>query len=114
MSICKFSGNDFSDISATKRYANGNWVDLTTAKRFDGQNWVDLLEKEPSVSFTKIYSMTESAVYWNNGSKDNQAVTNDSLIHGTWNSSLSSTRRSLLWFDNSLFDDIADTQIQSV
>ena len=42
MSIKRYSGTGFTDVSSRKRWNGSAWVDLTIGKRWNGSAWVDL------------------------------------------------------------------------
>ena len=42
MSIKRYSGTGFTDVSSRKRWNGSGWVDLTIGKRWNGSAWVDL------------------------------------------------------------------------
>lgn len=42
MSIKRYSGTGFTDVSSRKRWNGSGWVDLTIGKRWNGTAWVDL------------------------------------------------------------------------
>lgn len=42
MSIKRYSGTGFTDVSSRKRWTGSAWVDLTIGKRWNGSAWVDL------------------------------------------------------------------------
>ena len=42
MSIKRYSGTGFTDVSSRKRWNGSAWVDLTIGKRWNGAAWVDL------------------------------------------------------------------------
>lgn len=115
MSMKRYTGSAFSALSTFKRWTGSAWQTLTTAKRYDGSQWVDLFEGGGGGGETvKTYSLAQSQIYWNGGSKDNQKDTSGVLIHGTWNGALSSARRSLLWFDSAISTDLQGATIEKV
>lgn len=42
MSIKRYTGSAFSEVSTRKRWNGSAWVDLTVGKRWNGSAWVDL------------------------------------------------------------------------
>ena len=42
MSIKRYSGTSFADVSSRKRWNGSAWVNLTFGKRWNGSAWVDL------------------------------------------------------------------------
>ena len=42
MSIKRYSGTGFTEITSRKRFTGSGWVDLTIGKRWNGSAWVDL------------------------------------------------------------------------
>lgn len=42
MSIKRYSGTGFTDVSSRRRWNGSGWVDLTIGKRWNGSAWVDL------------------------------------------------------------------------
>ncbi len=43
MSIRRFDGNNWADISNVRRFDGDNWVDTKNVRRFDGTDWVDTI-----------------------------------------------------------------------
>ena len=42
MSIKRYAGSGFTEVSTRKRWNGSSWVDLTVGKRWNGAAWVDL------------------------------------------------------------------------
>lgn len=42
MTVKRFTGATFVDVSAMKRWNGSAWVDLTSLKRWNGSAWIDL------------------------------------------------------------------------
>lgn len=42
MTMKRWDGSAFVDLSIARRWDGGSWVDLTVARRWDGGSWVDI------------------------------------------------------------------------
>lgn len=122
MSIKRYSGTAFVDVATRKRWNGSAWVDLTIGKRYDGSAWVDLWSSSggggdtPTVkTYTKTYNLSSAQIYWGSGSKDNQSGSVIDLIVGSYGSSKSTTRRTLMFFPlSTIKSDLAGATISKV
>ena len=125
MSIKRYSGTAFADVSARKRYDGSKWVDLTVGKRYNGSTWVDLwtsgttppVDPDPPTvqTHTKTYNLSSAQIYWGSGNKDNQSGSVIDLIVGSYNNSKSTTRRTLMFFPlSTIRKDISGAEISKV
>lgn len=68
MSIKRYSGTSFADVSSRKRWNGSAWVNLTFGKRWNGSAWVDLWsdssggDSEPSSGSGELFSCLKSTV----------------------------------------------------
>ena len=70
MSIKRYSGTSFADVSSRKRWNGSAWVNLTFGKRWSGSAWVDLWsnsssgggDSEPSSGSGELFSCLKSTV----------------------------------------------------
>ena len=78
MSIKRYSGTSFADVSSRKRWNGSAWVNLTIGKRWSGSAWVDLWNdsggsgvlfsdmkstvSSPTVHYSCEYEVTNSGV----------------------------------------------------
>nr|WP_294493089.1 hypothetical protein [uncultured Anaerosporobacter sp.] len=46
MSITRYDGANFVDVSTVKRFDGANWIDVNSNKRYDGANWIETLEQQ--------------------------------------------------------------------
>lgn len=66
MSIKRYDGSNFFDVSTIKRFDGANWIDVNSNKRFDGTNWIETLEQQLVI---KRVAFNGSAVEdWGNAS----------------------------------------------
>lgn len=115
MSINRYNGDSFCEASELLRLEGDEWKAITTGKRFDGSEWINILPEKAVQSdvITKTYSLEASASYWGSGNKDSQYP--NLLIQGSYNGTLSTTRRGMLIFNNAqLRKDIGKGVIKSV
>ena len=70
MSIKRYTGNSFADVSSRKRWNGAAWVALSFGKRWNGSAWVDLWsnsssgggDSEPSSGSGELFSCLKSTV----------------------------------------------------
>lgn len=105
MSIKKYSGTAFTDVSTRKRWSGSAWIDLTVGKRWSGSAWVDLWSSTPEptptptpTTYTKTYALSSAQIYWGSGSKDNQSSSGSDCIVGSYDGTKAKTRRTMLFF----------------
>lgn len=122
MSIKRYSGSDFTDVTTRKRYDGASWTELTIGKRYDGANWVDLWDSSSSgdtdnetTTYTKTYSLSSAQIYWGSGNKDNQSDSVIDLIVGSYGGTKATTRRTLMFFPlSTIKNDLAGATISKV
>lgn len=122
MSIKKYSGTAFADVSARKRWNGSAWVDLTVGKRWNGSAWVDLWSTTPEppptptpTTYTKTYSLSSAQIYWGSGSKDSQSGSVIDCIVGSYDGTKAKTRRTMLFFSlSTIKSDLAGATISKV
>jgi hypothetical protein len=127
MSIKKYSGTAFSEVSARKRFSGGSWNDLTLGKRFNGSAWIDLWNtstiSEPETetpaptvtTYTKTYQLSSAQIYWSSGSQDNQSSSVTDLIVGSYGGNSSTNRRTLLFFPlSAIQSDLSGATVSKV
>ena len=117
MSVKRYSGSDFTDVTTRKRYDGANWTDLTVGKRYDGANWVDLWDESSSdtdaATYVKTYAISSSANYWGSGNKDGQYP--NLLIQGSHGNTLATARRAMMIFNyTQIAKDLSGAEIVSV
>lgn len=124
MSIKRYSGSAFADVTARKRFDGASWTDLTVGKRYDGANWVDLWDTSSDSddsaastpqTYTKTYSLSSAQIYWGSGNKDNQSGSIIDLIVGSYGASKSTSRRTLMFFPlSTIKSDLSGATISKV
>ena len=78
MSIKRYSGTSFADVSSRKRWNGSAWVNLTFGKRWSGSSWVDLWNdsggsgvlfsdmkstvSSPTVHYSASYEVSDSSL----------------------------------------------------
>ena len=113
MSIKRYTGSAWSEISTRKRYNGSSWVNLTIGKRYNGSAWVDLWST--TKTYTKTYSLSSAQIYWGSGNKDNQSSSAADLIQGSYGSSLATARRTLLFFPlSTIVSDLSGATVSKV
>lgn len=122
MSIKKYSGTAFTDVSSRKRWNGSAWVDLTVGKRWNGSAWVDLWSVTPTptptptpTTYTKTYALSSAQIYWGSGNKDNQSDSVIDLIVGSYGGTKATTRRTLMFFPlSTIKSDLSGATISKV
>ena len=96
--IKRYTGTQFAALTVAKRWTGSAWANLTIAKRWNGTAWENLLggiTPSPEGGKAVVYSFASKATYWGNGNRDNQYPAE--IIQGSYNSSKSGMRRTLLF-----------------
>lgn len=118
MSVKRYSGSDFADVSTRRRFDGAGWVDLSVGRRYDGANWVDLWNASSGdsgevITYVKTYTVSSSANYWGSGNKDGQYPS--LLIQGSYGNTLSTARRAMMIFNcTQIAKDLNGAEIVSV
>lgn len=67
MSIKRYTGSAFSEVSTRKRWNGSSWVALTIGKRWNGSAWVDLWSSSSGVSGSSSGTATSGSGTLKNG-----------------------------------------------
>ena len=62
MSVKKYNGLNWVDLTTIKKYDGSSWVDLQYMRRYDGTNWIDMLQ--PTFKFLQ-YTYSGTGSYYN-------------------------------------------------
>lgn len=121
MSIKRYNGSKFTEVTSRKRFDGNKWTDLTVGKRFDGSNWIDLWsyavdpDTPTEQTYTQTYKLSSAQIYWGSGNQDNQSSSVIDMIVGSHGGTSSTNRRTLLFFPLSVIQsDLSGAVISKV
>lgn len=111
MAIKARNKTDFAAVSDVKIRKNGSFESLKQVNAYADGQWKKVFPS--SQTYTKTYAISDGEIYWATGGKETSYSTQ--LIVGSYNSSKSSCRRSLMFFPLSQIKaDLEGAEIVSV
>lgn len=121
MSMKKYNGSTFTEVTSRKRFDGKQWTDLTIGKRFNGINWIDLWstatvpDTPTEQTYTKTYKLSSAQIYWGSGNQDNQSSSVIDMIVGSHGGTSSTNRRTLLFFPlSTIQSDLSGATVSKV
>lgn len=113
MAIKIHNGTQFKDISDVKIKNGAAFSDVARVKTKVGGAWQTVWERNTAKTYTKDYAIGSTQIYWGTGGKEDDYK--DQLIQGSYNSSLATSRRTLMMFPAStIAADLSGATIVSV
>lgn len=110
MAIKTYNGTDFASVTSVKIHKDGSFEDISQVNAYKDGQWQRVFPTAQAV--TKIYSLSDAEIYWGAGGKETAYSTQ--LIVGSYGSSKSTVRRTLMFFPLSqIKEDISGAQIVS-
>lgn len=113
MAIKIHNGTQFKNISDVKIKNGAAFSNVSKVKTKTGGAWKTVWERVTQKTCTKDYPVSGSQIYWGTGGREDDYASQ--FIQGSYNSSLSTTRRTIMLFPaGTIASDLSGAQIVSV